>query len=424
MNILLVNDDGFYAEGLNRLKAVLVKYGNVFVVAPKVEMSGKACSVTIFNKKIDVEKIDDFNYVVDGTPLDCIIYGLEFLNLNIDLVISGCNAGQNHSYFTIYSGTIGACVEAIHQGVPAIAFSSPADHMDTIEKYTKETLDYIINNKLISKNYILSVNYPTSGISKGIRISKLANNPGETKDYYCEKGLIYSDKNKALNFIDPDSDLYHVTNGYISIAPISGNYFNYDFYDEVSRKISKTHGTKKLESDRLILRKFKMEDAETSYNNFFKDPNTFKYFPIFEHQSIEETKAFIFELNKNYEDKDFYYWAIVEKKTSEIIGFIEVFKDKLIRNQPEIGYAIGAKFQKKGYMKEAFSRVIKYFFEEEQFDYVFACYLEENNVSGKVMESCGLKYKEDEIILNRGEYVNIKKYYIYRKDYENSVKAE
>ncbi|MBR2385962.1 5'/3'-nucleotidase SurE, partial [bacterium] len=75
MNILLTNDDGINSEGLKKLENVLKEYGKVFVVAPMVEQSGKACSINSF-KGIKVKKIDKNHIAVDGSPVDCVEVGI------------------------------------------------------------------------------------------------------------------------------------------------------------------------------------------------------------------------------------------------------------------------------------------------------------------------------------------------------------
>ena len=96
MNILLTNDDGFQAPGIEILESILKSYGTVYVVAPQQGKSGASASLTI-NRWINLKKIDDFHYAVDGNPVDCVIYGLNALNVKFDLVVSGCNNGYNLS---------------------------------------------------------------------------------------------------------------------------------------------------------------------------------------------------------------------------------------------------------------------------------------------------------------------------------------
>ena len=112
MKILLTNDDGYQAEGLKVLYDYFSKFADVVIVAPLTVMSAKSVSI-ILGKAVEVRKINDHTFAMEGTPADCVAFGLSSLNKKFDLVISGCNDGLNISYDTMYSGTIGACLQAL-----------------------------------------------------------------------------------------------------------------------------------------------------------------------------------------------------------------------------------------------------------------------------------------------------------------------
>lgn len=230
-NILLVNDDGYYAEGIQKLRKQLDGYGTIYMVAPKNVMSAKGTSITIGHEGPKVECIDEYNYVVDGTPADCVIFAYKCLGINFDLVISGCNRGLNHSIASIWSGTIGACVEAGYLGIPSIAFSAPPFEMDHIDNYTKPVLDYILKRELPNKDWIISVNFPYNKEVKGIRYSRLSFN--DRNVVWGDDGNLYLSNDKDINFKDKDSDLYHCSHGYISITPLSLSLFNKEIYNSL-----------------------------------------------------------------------------------------------------------------------------------------------------------------------------------------------
>lgn len=232
MNILLVNDDGYYAEGIQRLKKQLLPYGNVYAIAPKNMMSAKSCSLTISSLKVPFEKIDEFNYVVDGTPADCVDFAVKNIAVKFDLVVSGCNKGLNLSVFSIWSGTLGACLEAAYHFLPSIAFSSTSQYPEHTDIYAKRVLDYIFKNNLASKDYILSVNFPYTKVAKGIKISTLTLNEGKIKFNKGDENL-YVNKELSIDFSDKNSDLYHVSHGYISIEPLNINLFNDRIYEKI-----------------------------------------------------------------------------------------------------------------------------------------------------------------------------------------------
>lgn len=239
MNILLTNDDGINSEGLKKLENVLKEYGDVFVVAPMVEQSGKACSINSF-KGIKVKKIDKNHIAVDGSPVDCVEVGIALLNKDIDLVVSGCNNGYNLNNDIMYSGTCGACVQACFAGINAIAFSiANKNYFDLIESKAKRVLDYIFSNNLLEKGYYFNVNLPTYEEDLGIKITKVVDKVLET--YYPGeededgKFIIYRKFLKEID--DVDSDYVSVLKGYISITPMSQSTFNKDFYNLVKSKV-------------------------------------------------------------------------------------------------------------------------------------------------------------------------------------------
>ncbi|MBD3789613.1 MAG: 5'/3'-nucleotidase SurE [Campylobacterales bacterium] len=124
--ILVTNDDGFESKGLHALVEALKPLGNVTVVAPTVEKSACGHSLTLTRPLRFIELDDDFFKLDDGTPTDCIFLSLNKLFNDThrpDLVISGINKGANMGEDITYSGTAAAAMEAVLQGIPAIAIS-------------------------------------------------------------------------------------------------------------------------------------------------------------------------------------------------------------------------------------------------------------------------------------------------------------
>ena len=124
-------------------------------------------------------------------------------------------------------------------------------------------------------------------------------------------------------------------------------------------------GTKKLETDRLILRPFTLEDADTMYKNWASDPDVTKYLPWTPHESVQVTRSLLEDWISQYEKDDYYHWTIVLKENGEEpIGSISaVQKDDTIK-MVHIGYCIGKKWWKQGITSEALAALIKFFFEE------------------------------------------------------------
>ena len=181
MLILITNDDGIQAKGVQTIARVAAKYGNVVVVAPNGPRSAQSSALTIevpvSVKPIpsDVENITQF--AVSGTPADCVKLAIsQLLDEKPDLVISGINHGSNASINVIYSGTIGAAIEGALHGIPSIGFSlcdhdADADFEPSLP-YFEQIIAKTINSGM-PKDICLNVNAP-KGEVKGIRACRQA----------------------------------------------------------------------------------------------------------------------------------------------------------------------------------------------------------------------------------------------------------
>ena len=120
MDVLLTNDDGISATGIGALYESLSTLADVTVVAPREDQSAVGRQLS---GRVTVEE-HDLGYVVDGTPTDCVIAGIQALSLDPDLVVAGCNRGANLGHYVLgRSGTVSAAVEAAFLGLPAMAVS-------------------------------------------------------------------------------------------------------------------------------------------------------------------------------------------------------------------------------------------------------------------------------------------------------------
>ncbi|MFH5882009.1 5'/3'-nucleotidase SurE [Liberiplasma polymorphum] len=227
MNILLVNDDGINSERLKFAEKVLSKFANVITIAPKEEQSGKSVSITIKGIKFDM--IDDKHYAVDGTPADCVTFGLYGLKIKPDLVVSGINKGYNIGIDTIYSGTVGAALQANYHGFKAVAFSADYKGTKNMERYFERTFRYILENQLLSENYILNVNFPREKYDEDKGILK-------TQLYYVKMLLdgeingntFTHTRNIIPQHIPENTDVFALRNGITSISKITLNEKNWD----------------------------------------------------------------------------------------------------------------------------------------------------------------------------------------------------
>ena len=156
----------------------------------------------------------------------------------------------------------------------------------------------------------------------------------------------------------------------------------------------KNLGTMTIETETLILRKFKNEDAEAMYKNWASDAEVTKFLTWPPHSNVEITKSILQEWINNYEKGDFYQWAIILKENGdEPIGTISVVdKDEEI-NMVHIGYCIGRKWWNTGVTSEALMAIIKYFIKEVGVNRVESRHDPNNPNSGKVMMKCGMKYE-------------------------------
>lgn len=221
MNILLVNDDGYFAGGIKLLYNLLLKEHKVVIVAPEKAMSATSVSITIM-KNVRATQIDKDIFSFEGTPADCVAFGLSSLNIKFDLVISGCNHGFNISYDTMFSGTVGACLQALTYKVPAIAVSCD-NNFHLVESHFLEVFDYILKNKLLSSEYLLNVNFPLGDEVKGIKITHLHYRKENEATFYIKNsdGTYLADRNILDKECDDEnSDVYAVHHGYISLTKL------------------------------------------------------------------------------------------------------------------------------------------------------------------------------------------------------------
>ncbi|HHT67395.1 MAG TPA: 5'/3'-nucleotidase SurE [Erysipelotrichaceae bacterium] len=236
MKILLVNDDGYQAQGLKLLHEKLKKIGDVTVVVPYSNMSGKSVSLTI-RGSLKVEKIDEQFYAIHGTPADCTSFALNGLNQKFDLVVTGCNDGHNLSYDVLFSGTVGAALIGSISGHKAIAFSCPFDDFYGLVNNFEEVWNYVLKYDLLSENYVLNVNFP-NGSPKGIKLGKLYYR--RDYNYYKKDEQGYYGQRDLENYLDmpEDADARHVDEGYISIVPVSNKPFDERLLEKLKLKVS------------------------------------------------------------------------------------------------------------------------------------------------------------------------------------------
>ena len=224
MRILITNDDGIQASGLLPLAQWAQKLGEVTVIAPKFEQSGKSHGIEI-HKSFEMKKVDFAPgitaYALNSTPADCIRVAILGLKEKFDLVLSGINRGLNIGRDTIYSGTVGAIFEANALGVPALAFSTSPAYYDKSLSHMDAIYDYICRNRLLEKGDLYNINIPECPV--GFRITRQGGPYYSDKFDFQENDMVMPcgiDVFRSSNTKDLDTDavlVHHL----ISISPLT-----------------------------------------------------------------------------------------------------------------------------------------------------------------------------------------------------------
>lgn len=232
MKILIVNDDGIFADGIEVLARHAVKFGEVTVVAPASQCSGMSQRISI-HQDLEV-KVCDFPvegvkaYSVSGTPADCVMTATDYiLPEKPDMVFSGINSGYNVGLDIAYSGTIGAAAEALMRGIPAMAFSkSHRTDFSLVEKELDGIIEELLDSPLPTHS-MWNVNFPecTAEECKGIRRNcRVASTTGYYNGRYVrvetDEGLFLASKKVGtdVSALAADSDVQAMLDNFISIG--------------------------------------------------------------------------------------------------------------------------------------------------------------------------------------------------------------
>lgn len=228
MNILVVNDDGYNSERIIFLAETLKEFGNVTVIAPLTQRSAMAHASFASDgiRAIEIKDYcvpDVFCYAITGTPVDCINFALHKFRNKFDLVVSGINDCSNKSAEIYYSATVGAALEACTFNIPAIAISAPRNHYELCKKELYTLLKKLFKSGIISKDYLLNINFPRTDELKGIKFTI----QGKREFYpnfllndntlFFEPGDLFVHKNNSKDYL---TDLEAMNSGYISITPL------------------------------------------------------------------------------------------------------------------------------------------------------------------------------------------------------------
>ena len=153
-------------------------------------------------------------------------------------------------------------------------------------------------------------------------------------------------------------------------------------------------GTQRIETDRLVLREFSLDDAEAMYRNWASDPEVVKYLTWPVHADVDVSKEVLKDWVSSYIQKDYYQWAIVLKENgNDPIGSISAVKVNDDIDMVHIGYCMGRDWWHQGIMSEALQAVMDFFFDEVGANRIESRHDPRNPHSGMVMKKCGMKYE-------------------------------
>ncbi len=223
MRILVVNDDSVCAAQLVPLVRWCKKLGEVTVVVPKYEQSGKSQSIEL-HKAFEIKQVqlaEDITAItVDSSPADCVRYAVLGLKQHFDLVISGINRGFNMGRDIMYSGTAGGVFEAVSLGLKAVAISTGPEFYDRAIEPLDQVLEYFKEHKLMELCDLYNVNVVPD--AKGIRITRQGGH-FYSDDFVHQGNDMYLPHGKCVyenqNDLTLDSDC--VMSGYISVMPLT-----------------------------------------------------------------------------------------------------------------------------------------------------------------------------------------------------------
>ena len=226
MKILVSNDDGYLAEGINVLSERLSKKHQVTIFAPSENKSASSSSLTI-DRPLKPKKISESVYTIDGTPSDSSHFALcGYFKESFDLVIAGINFGPNLGDDVIYSGTVAAAIEGRFVGFPSIAISLASWdglNFETAAKVAEVIVENVEFSKL-STSTVLNVNVPDIPYKevKGFMSTRLGNR-------HKSEDIIQDKKDSSLYWIGENgkedsngvgTDFYAIKNNYVSITPL------------------------------------------------------------------------------------------------------------------------------------------------------------------------------------------------------------
>lgn len=243
--ILVSNDDGYKAKGINSLVGVLKEFGDVIVVAPHTGRSGKGCAITSENpiKVWEVSSQPGLKiYACTGTPCDCIKLACHsVVPRTPSLIVGGINHGDNSAVNAHYSGTMGVVIEGCMKNIPSIAFSlcshdEDADFSPTFP-YIRKIVAEVLRRGL-PQGSCLNVNFPDTPRYAGIKACRQASgewvNEWESHNHPRGGEWWWLTGDFVLRESDERADRVALSNNYVTITPTKIDFTDYSLLDEIN----------------------------------------------------------------------------------------------------------------------------------------------------------------------------------------------
>ena len=241
MRLLITNDDGILAHGIECLCKAAEPLGEVTVVAPDREQSATSHSLTLHHPLRPIKR-GDRRWQVDGTPTDCVMLAIEALMPHRpDFVLSGINHGQNMGEDVLYSGTVAAAMEGLSLGVPSIAVSFAGGDLRADVSQLRQQVSVLtpLLRRLTSlptfpPNTLFNVNLPPLAAHevKGVKLTRLgrrvySQSVAPMKDPWGRD--IYWIGGGSITWSgEHDSDFRAIDDGYVSVTPLHLDLTHYD----------------------------------------------------------------------------------------------------------------------------------------------------------------------------------------------------
>ncbi len=258
MHILVSNDDGYLAEGLNCLVEHLQKIARVTVVAPQFDRSGASNSLTLDRPLLPEQAANGF-IAINGTPTDCVHIAITALLRDDppDIIVSGINRGPNMGDDILYSGTVAAATEGRFLGLPAIAVSLGSFEGNYFSTAARVVVDIIrkLEQEPLDSDTILNINVPDIEYSKlqSFQATRLG------KRHKAEPAVEAVDpRNRKVYWLGPvgdeadagpGTDFYALNNNRVSITPIKIDLTNYELLNSVENWLKTLNNTDHLNND-------------------------------------------------------------------------------------------------------------------------------------------------------------------------------